>query len=463
MLNKLWLIIVLLVGVWSVPTTAQENTKTYIAPDGSFLFDYPSGFNFAEDGDPFTLRGTTQIDGADLEVVVFGPENTYLPTSSLSFDGSAGRLTDLVMLYSTPYRGAAVGEVITNRNITMRIEERDVALMGLFSAGQQIFLYAIEFDNGQFGVMTFEMPLEAAEANQSFFESMVATFNSVPEETLLAAEATAESEATLVDALRLENYAEGWSAAVEELQSLGLIASDGGTIVLLEETTILAGLEDDFAILGTGIMRTHVVMGSTLTFSPQGAEAYETCSLIGRVTLADEALETYFQMGIDSDGDLFYQNYPDEEMVFELLSLDLAESHQMTFIMLEDRVTLFLDGVQIFADVVIEEREAFFGMAFAGEHEDSQCEFSNSWVYSSPPFTPGLCTASSPGGAVNKREGAGTNFARVGQLNNEPLEITAQTIGTDGFTWYQLEDESFVREDVIARNGDCSAVPQLDN
>lgn len=62
---------------------------------------------------------------------------------------------------------------------------------------------------------------------------------------------------------------------------------------------------------------------------------------------------------------------------------------------------------------------------------------------------------------VNKRNGPGTNFDSPGQLTSG-TSITGllQTEGTDGFTWWQLDDESWVRSDVVGNSLDCFRLPR---
>ena len=62
---------------------------------------------------------------------------------------------------------------------------------------------------------------------------------------------------------------------------------------------------------------------------------------------------------------------------------------------------------------------------------------------------------------VNLRSGPGTNFDRVGALAaNTPTAAIAQTQGTDGFIWWQVENGAYVREDVVQEDGMCNALPQ---
>lgn len=75
----------------------------------------------------------------------------------------------------------------------------------------------------------------------------------------------------------------------------------------------------------------------------------------------------------------------------------------------------------------------------------------------------GACTvASASGGPVNRRTGPSTAFSITGQLaSGQTAGVTAQTTGADGFVWYQTDDGSFVRSDVVTTSGDCSTVPAL--
>ncbi len=79
---------------------------------------------------------------------------------------------------------------------------------------------------------------------------------------------------------------------------------------------------------------------------------------------------------------------------------------------------------------------------------------------SEPPMSV-TCTITSYG-AVNRRTGPGTNFSRTGIMTyGQSAPATAQTIGTDGYLWYQLDDGTFVRSDVVAATGDCASLPQV--
>jgi|GEM_PF-5344197 len=60
---------------------------------------------------------------------------------------------------------------------------------------------------------------------------------------------------------------------------------------------------------------------------------------------------------------------------------------------------------------------------------------------------------------TNRRSGPATTFESPGKLT-EAQTVTGQTVAADG-TWYQLADESWVRSDVVATQGDCTALPNI--
>ena len=62
----------------------------------------------------------------------------------------------------------------------------------------------------------------------------------------------------------------------------------------------------------------------------------------------------------------------------------------------------------------------------------------------------------------NLRAGPGTDFERVDQLPLVDLQaVTGQAQDTEGFTWWQINGESWVRADVVTEVGDCESVPTI--
>ncbi len=72
-----------------------------------------------------------------------------------------------------------------------------------------------------------------------------------------------------------------------------------------------------------------------------------------------------------------------------------------------------------------------------------------------------ICTITASG-LVNRRSGAGTGFASLGRLTaGETATVTGQTLGTDGYVWWQTDDGSWVRSDVVTASAACASVPTL--
>lgn len=62
---------------------------------------------------------------------------------------------------------------------------------------------------------------------------------------------------------------------------------------------------------------------------------------------------------------------------------------------------------------------------------------------------------------VNARGGPGTTFDVVGSLMpGDSPQVVGQTTGADRFTWWQLDDGAWVRDDVVSIIGDGADVPE---
>ncbi|MCB9451167.1 MAG: hypothetical protein H6672_06990 [Anaerolineaceae bacterium] len=62
---------------------------------------------------------------------------------------------------------------------------------------------------------------------------------------------------------------------------------------------------------------------------------------------------------------------------------------------------------------------------------------------------------------VNLRSGPGTSYDRAGTLaGGTPIEAIGQMTGEDGFVWWQLVDNRWVRSDVVNEEGGCETLPQ---
>jgi uncharacterized protein YgiM (DUF1202 family) len=63
------------------------------------------------------------------------------------------------------------------------------------------------------------------------------------------------------------------------------------------------------------------------------------------------------------------------------------------------------------------------------------------------------------GNNVNVRQSPDTNAAVSGSITNgQQVAVIGQTKGSDGATWYQVQN-GWVRSDVVTTSGDASMVP----
>lgn len=70
-----------------------------------------------------------------------------------------------------------------------------------------------------------------------------------------------------------------------------------------------------------------------------------------------------------------------------------------------------------------------------------------------------ICTVVAEG-KVNKRKGPSTSFELVDEMNAGEISVViGQAISPSGFTWWKLEDNTWVREDTVRVEGICSSVP----
>jgi hypothetical protein len=64
---------------------------------------------------------------------------------------------------------------------------------------------------------------------------------------------------------------------------------------------------------------------------------------------------------------------------------------------------------------------------------------------------------------ANLRSGPGTDFNRAGTLAvSERTDVIGQATGTDGFVWWQLANEAWVRSDLVEEAGYCDTVPVVE-
>lgn len=271
-------------------------------------------------------------------------------------------------------------------------------------------------------------------------------------------------------------------AIIEELETSGRLPS-GTTPLLAQAQLSYSGERPQFSNFTTENSVSDFVMGATLTFDPQQAsdDALEYCGLAGRTqrieenTLEDGSnvttirLAAYLAIGVDNAGNIFAfetDDDPDADLSpLEIIEADLAldEPVYLLAISLNDMLSVYANGDLLISDYPLTGAGGAFSFLYLGSDADSSCTTETLFVYTLPEIASDECIISSER-VVNRRAGAGTNFGVVGQFTGaETLPAVGQQIGTEGFTWWLLDDDSWVREDVVTALGYCRTLPVIEN
>lgn len=438
-------IVILLVLLLIAPlTVAQEAlTETFTVPDSGLTFQYPDGWS---------------VEIAKYNVIVLSLHR-------------GGRLRSQMSLYTPPVV-AAFG--FGDETDPATLVERAGATFANADSGElsQVAIgdatgtsYTYIDDNGEHA-MLIGLPF----AGQLMMIAVTTADDNLDElgDLALAIAATFSQPSPVPQSL--QHYDATWQEAVAELEKLGLIAT-GGNLIFRENRAFFSGQGNWFTPLAQRAPRTDVVMAGDLQYTssnPGGLFTTEFCALTARIVTENNTATKYLDVGVDKDGDVFYiDRYGDGLLSlhqgYETLdNFDFAVPHHYLILALDDHLTVFIDGKLVFENRRIEERAGTYGITLIGQGPQALCEATNIWAYEAPTFQPGVC-AISAASTVNKRSGPGTNFDVAGQLaTNVERHAQGQATGTDGFIWWQLDDDTWVRNDVVQAGGDCRNIPEVD-
>ncbi|MCD4686482.1 MAG: SH3 domain-containing protein [Anaerolineae bacterium] len=264
---------------------------------------------------------------------------------------------------------------------------------------------------------------------------------------------------------QLTHYAEGIGPAVAELEELGVIPS-GGTEIFREPMAYFEGTGNWFTALARYKPFTHIVMAGELEFQPSDTEEIESCSLISRINTEGGSATSFLEVGITNSGVLIVLDVVDREVVTFIPSssvVDFGEPQHILFTALRGEVSVYLNGRRVLTDVAVDERAGTYGIALKASGAGARCEGHDLWAWEVDDVVAfeGGCGVRAPGN-VNLREGPGTNFASPGTLDvGSTAMVVGQTTGADGYVWYKLDNDSWVRSDVISVGGNCTNVPEV--
>lgn len=263
----------------------------------------------------------------------------------------------------------------------------------------------------------------------------------------------------------LSNYDGDWQDVIVELREAGLIGS-GGSLVFTEDQAFFEGQGNWFTPLARNQPFSDIVMAGELTFTASGAE-FEQCIFTARIGMDNtNTAVTYVDVGLVSEGYVFIlDQYPenrDANLEVSDLSVDMDEPHHILFILQDEVATVYMDGILAISGFDVGDRAGTYGISLVDAGAGARCDGQDIWVYQVPSYTPGVCEVRSSNN-VNRRSGPGTGYQSPGQLTaGTIMEVTGQAPGDDGFTWWRLEDDSWVREDIVTIFGDCARIPVVE-
>lgn len=274
-------------------------------------------------------------------------------------------------------------------------------------------------------------------------------------------EALPPEDGDTVFPVTLTNYEGYYENTINELREAGGI-DEGGQLIFNVQNAFFDGLGSFFTPVASATSRRDIIVSAELIFRTD-SESLETCSLLARVVGRDN-VSTFLEVGLDNSGDIFWVDSRDDVITSGTVEtgVDLSESHHLLFIAQSAYLSIYLDGELVVEMTEITVGSGSFGIALLGGGQASRCDGANFWGYEAPVIVEGLCEAT-PYGNVNKRDLPSTNAIIAGTLENgDYMEVIARTTDNNDYVWYQLEDESFVRQDVVSLAGDCGNLPESD-
>lgn len=251
--------------------------------------------------------------------------------------------------------------------------------------------------------------------------------------------------------------------AIAELEQLGVIPS-GSSQIFNENYAYFTGQGNWFTPLASRSPHKNIAMAGELTFTVGSTDAFESCTLMSRIKTNNQGTATsYIQVGIANDGFAFiydlFSEAQDGQLMIGATQLDLKVPHHLLFTVIDDVANIYLDGNLEIAQFKVGERSGTYGISLGGRGPKARCDGRNLWAFAVPSVKPGECAVTTTK-VANKRSGPGTTFEAAGQLAaGDEVLVSGQAKGSDGKSWWQLQDETWVRADLVTAIGDCANVP----
>lgn len=298
---------------------------------------------------------------------------------------------------------------------------------------------------------------------------IIVMINTMP---LIAQDVIEEEDAPL----SLVNYANNNASLMFELETLGIIPA-GSEELFQQQGLFFSGENARFSNFAIENTASNLVTGITINLTSQSDEL-EFCGIASRTQINEDnryegdnnittiRLDAYVATGIDNEGNVFaFERNRDEnsELIRHELDLENDSPIHLLLVVLDDMMTVFVNGEVTIQDYELSLPGGAFAFLYAGMDEMSICEATNFFAYAIDDELIDICRVSTDR-VINRRSGAGTEFALLDQLQaGDSLEAIGQSIGTDDYTWWLLSDNSYVRDDVVDTSGFCRILPLIEN
>ncbi len=449
----------------AAPTFAQEDLDAvYVSEAFDISFRYPSnwGVNEITDNDLVVLVDPSST----VSVAFFGPQTLA--------DGNLAEYETAEDLVINAMDGASAN-LEPGKLFEYEIDGRTVyQYTYVDSEGRDGFFMAVDFSSGMPGLVT---SLGFGGDIYPFEDTILAIVATFDDAAAAGGEADSGSGGKEDDAgsvtgsgdatgpaETLTDFDRGWRRATTELTDLGVIP--GGALLFEEDYAFFTGQGGNISTLGRSVPRVNVVIAAQILFTPSGA-GYETCALLARTNFDSRGVTTDFlDLGVNSDGeayavDRFGSGDDDVTAEFVPLDLDFDVPHHIMAVVFEDTLLLYVDGELVIDGMALDTRGGVYGVGLRGQARGAACEATDIWVFeiAAGGSAEGTCVVTAINN-VNQRSGPGTNFDRAGTLAaGSSSTAVGQAQGSDGQTWWELEDGTWVREDTVTEQGACDALP----
>ena len=431
-------------GVSSALAQAEDLTETYVSSFG-YQVDHPEGWEF-EDTPADDSSGNTTLmtsEQGDIAIILLEPVAlSRVGVGDTPVEIMANRWEEFVV--GTP-------QLVEDPN------GRDVVVATLSLDGTPGLGFLIDFGDDQGWAMM---------AAYDFAETGDVVSDEIEELFLDIAVSFTPAEGGVKQPpggtpAQLTAFDGTWQDAVAELAEAGVIGT-GGSLVFNEPSAFFSGQGNFYTPLASNAPYRDIVMAGEITYTASATTETETCSLMAGIgTSTNNSVDTYAEIGFtNSNFFYFIDRYDGEALAIEELASDvsLSTSHHVLFVIQDGLVTVYLDGELVADGIEMRERAGTYGIALTGRGVGASCTGNNIWVYQAPNVTPGLCEATT-GNTVNKRSGPGTSNAQAGQFQAGTIQEVVGQASDGSFTWWLLDDDTWVREDVVSIQGDCASIP----